>query len=735
MACILLMIESREDRRIFREHLDAQHAVVEAAPDAALDEPFDLCILDGLTLQRIRERIDLRRVQEAPRFLPFLLVTARDDVARTPDDLWQRIDDILVSPIDGRELTNRVRVLLRAREASEQLDAERQTLQESESLFRSLAENANAIVGIIQGTHFVYANPYLSSLSGYSRDELLTMPIGDFVVPEYRDLVVQNAARRQAGDTSLPTRYDFAILTKDGRERMLDYTAALTSYHGRPAIVGIAYDITERKRAEIALRDSEARYYAFSEASTEGIAIHDQGIILEVNKVIAEHLGYTQEEMVGQSLLKYVAPESHPEVIRHMQAGDPGPYEATSLHRDGTKTIGEMRARNFVYHNREIRMVAMRDITEQKRAEAERERLLAQVQRQTAELEATIFGITDGLIVYNQQGDIVRMNDPARKLFGFTEAAYRESFAVRWARRHVTTQEGESIPTGELPTFRALQGERVQGVLLKVTSPSTGQTRALSVSAGPIFTPDGQVRGAVTIYTDITALQHLQEQQKALLQMVSHDLRAPLSIIKGHTQVVVDLLDNQHLNGMLQQSMTAIDRGVDRMNAMIQDLVDVTRWEGGQLELKRETIDVPWYIDDLLQRIGTAMEISRIQVELQDNLPPISADYAGLERILINLLSNALKYSDPGTPIRMQAWQENDEVLFTVADQGRGIPPEDQPHLFERFYRAAGTRKAEGIGLGLYITRVLVEAHGGRIWFESEVGKGSTFYFTLPAAQ
>ena len=122
---------------------------------------------------------------------------------------------------------------------------------------------------------------------------------------------------------------------------------------------------------------------------------------------------------------------------------------------------------------------------------------------------------------------------------------------------------------------------------------------------------------------------------------------------------------------MIQQSLAAIDRGVNRMNVMIQDLVDVTRWEGGQLELKREAVDLPRYLDDLLQRVSTALETPRIQVEMPADLPPVSADYARLERILVNLLSNALKYSDPGTPVRLRARQEEGQVVVAVSDQGR----------------------------------------------------------------
>jgi signal transduction histidine kinase len=247
---------------------------------------------------------------------------------------------------------------------------------------------------------------------------------------------------------------------------------------------------------------------------------------------------------------------------------------------------------------------------------------------------------------------------------------------------------------------------------------------------------DGQVVGAITTFTDVTSLHALQEQQQVLMQMVSHDLRAPLAIIKGYAQLLIGMVADTVENAGIRQGLATIDRGVNRMDVMIQDLVDVTRWEGGQLELRREPVALSSYLNDLLQRISLTMDTTRIRVEVPPELPRVSADYARLERVVVNLLSNALKYSEAGTPVTLRAWQEKAMVVVAVADQGQGIDPADQPHLFERFYRARRTeRRPEGIGLGLYITRVLVEAHGGYVWVESEPGRGSTFYFTLPIAE
>jgi PAS domain S-box-containing protein len=373
------------------------------------------------------------------------------------------------------------------------------------------------------------------------------------------------------------------------------------------------------------------------------------------------------------------------------------------------------------------------DIEDRIRAEQERERLLSESQRWAAEMDASLNAIPDGLVIYGAGGEIVRMNPAADRMLGFTNKERHATIPERWASRFAFTPDGQPLSLEAIPATIAQQGNEVHGQIIYFSLPD-GRQLWVSVSAGPVRLPNGRQIGEVVTYTDITQLHALQEQQKALLQMVSHDLRAPLTMIKGHAQLVVSLIEEKGFDGMLLESSAAIDRGVDRMDAMIQDLVDVTRWEGGQLELKREAVDFPRYLADLIQRMSTAIEASRIQVEMPADLPPVSADDARLERILTNLLSNALKYSDPGTPVHLRAWQEDGKVVVTVSDQGAGIPPEDLPHLFERFYRVKGARKAEGIGLGLYITRVLVEAQGGRVWVESEVGKGSTFTFTLPLA-
>jgi two-component system phosphate regulon sensor histidine kinase PhoR len=238
--------------------------------------------------------------------------------------------------------------------------------------------------------------------------------------------------------------------------------------------------------------------------------------------------------------------------------------------------------------------------------------------------------------------------------------------------------------------------------------------------------------GAVLNFADITAFNALHAQLQMFVHMVSHDLRTPLTIISGHAEMVEGRQQELGINGEMLASLQAIRRGVKQMASMIQDLTDMARSEGSQLQLTREPILLASFLSDLLQRSAVALTVGRVHLKLPAALPPVLADYNRLERIIVNLLSNALKYSEPNSSVFVSARLTDDMVEVSMKDQGRGIDPKDVPHLFERFYRAQGARRAEGIGLGLYITKILVEAQGGRIWVESEVGKGSTFSFTLP---
>lgn len=372
-------------------------------------------------------------------------------------------------------------------------------------------------------------------------------------------------------------------------------------------------------------------------------------------------------------------------------------------------------------------VVTFTDITHHRQLEEERERLFA-------ELESTIAAIADGIIVYDTTGQVIRVNPTANALLGVRNEQTAGPVAEQIVFPLSATPGEATVPEEVLPVWQALRGDTVRGLTGLLRAPA-GRERWFSISAAPIRTAQGRIIGAILSLTDFTALHELQQRQEDFLRIVSHDLRNPLTIIQGHTQLLAGALEDAGLNGNMRASVDAIQRSTHRMNVMIQDLVDVTRLESGQLPLATQPVDLKDYLTNLLSRTEPMIDYARIRLDLPADMPAVTADYNRLERIVINLLSNALKYSTPGTPVIVHAQHEDGMVRVSITDEGPGISPEDLPKLFQRYYRTPGAQTTgEGIGLGLYITKLLVEAHGGRVWVESDVGQGSTFSFTLPVA-
>jgi signal transduction histidine kinase len=212
--------------------------------------------------------------------------------------------------------------------------------------------------------------------------------------------------------------------------------------------------------------------------------------------------------------------------------------------------------------------------------------------------------------------------------------------------------------------------------------------------------------------------------------MLSHDLRTPLMVLMNQAF----LLKRSAATPEALRSAEFVSTSARRIAAMIDDLADAMHLEEGHLSLTKRAVDFAEFARELKDRLGDALPVERVHVDPAPGLPPVEADPDRLERIIVNLLANALKYAPGPSPVHLRASPRGGEVLISVRDEGPGIAPEDLPHIFERFYRSDSVRGVDGLGLGLYICRKLVDAHGGRIWVESSRGGGSEFHVALPAA-
>lgn len=368
------------------------------------------------------------------------------------------------------------------------------------------------------------------------------------------------------------------------------------------------------------------------------------------------------------------------------------------------------------------------------REAAEHERALREeLQVSQERLAHVIEMIPSGITIVDRNGRITLANASAEQILGLTrnEITERTFNDPRWK---ITTEDGEPFPEDRLPFVQVMRtGETVFGVVHAIERPD-GRRTILSINAAPLHDPSGVIVGMVASLTDITERRQVERLREEFVSLISHDLRGPLTPLVGMADWLRRALDNKGLESEAHGA-DMILTNAKRMNSMIQDLVDSVRLESGQVELHKGMRDLLQLIRNIVERVGSLEERRRIRVEAPEWVPPVAIDADRLERVVVNLVTNALRYSPPETPVVVRVGCTRDRAIVSVSDQGVGVPPEDLPHIFDRFYRARTGKKAEeGLGLGLYIARLLVEAHGGRIWCESEVGKGSTFSFSIPIA-
>jgi len=230
--------------------------------------------------------------------------------------------------------------------------------------------------------------------------------------------------------------------------------------------------------------------------------------------------------------------------------------------------------------------------------------------------------------------------------------------------------------------------------------------------------------------------EELDRLKGNLLSTVSHELRTPLAIIKGYSTMLVDY-DRKLKTREKQEYLRSIDAATDRLTELVDHLLDLSRLEAGLLILKKKPSSILNLIQEAVSEANLRVPAHKITAEVREALPTVEVDTRRIRQVLDNLIDNAIKYSGEGTRVVVESGYLNSEVWVSVADQGVGIPAEDLERVFDRMYRIKQrlSPDAGGLGLGLTICRRLVEVHGGRIWVESELGKGSTFYFTLPCKQ
>jgi signal transduction histidine kinase len=293
---------------------------------------------------------------------------------------------------------------------------------------------------------------------------------------------------------------------------------------------------------------------------------------------------------------------------------------------------------------------------------------------------------------------------------------------------------GESLRVEELALARAYQrGETVRDVAREALRPD-GARVSLLIHAAPVYASDGKVIGASAIVQDVTARKELERLREEWSSVIAHDLRQPVTVVGLGARAIAAAHEGP-LSPREAEALGRISRAADRLDRMIRDLVDASRLEAHRMTLERRAVPLAGLVREVLDRHQDVLGDQPVRVVASAD-PAVWVDPDRVEQVLVNLLANAVRYGEPGAEIRVDVEAVGDEAEIAVTNRGRGIAAEELPRLFERSARGeeGARRRKEGLGLGLYICKGLVEAHGGRIWAESVPGDTTTFHVRLPRA-
>ena len=870
--------------------------------------------------------------------------------------------------------------LVLATDITERKQAEK-ALRESEELFRSLAETVSAAIYIYRDSRYIYLNPAAEMLSGYTDDELMGMEVWDIVHPAFRGPMKERSALRQLGEI-VPPRSEIKIVTKHGETRWLDITASLIQFKGQPAVLATAFDITdrkgwedalreseekyrtilesiqegyyevdlsgsftfindslcrivgsererliglnnrdytdaetarrlyaafnhvfrsgepleefqyqivtrdgvqkfletsillrrdqdgkvsgfrgtvrdisERKQAEQALRESEARYKTLFEAATDAIMILDTegsraGRIVAANRAAAETTGYTVDELLNLNIADLRVPEQCERVSRDMESvldGSTMTVEISRRRKDGSTFPVEVNASLVSLGDKHYILVFARDLTQRKQMEKEatmlahtvrsiqecvsitdtenhvlfvndafvrtygleRDELLGKkltdlvrvkseradtidelpgfdpgqpwegelfnrrkdgtvfpinlcvspirddsgqtialagiaqditerkkIEKEVSMLAQAIRSIQEAVVVTDPDGYINFVNDAAVEMYGYESD---EAIGKHVSVLHSARNSAEFVDK----VVSSARDARWEGEML--SRRKDGTEFPIHLSASDIQDENGQCVALIGVSQDITerrrSIEELQRAKEAaeaasrakseFLANMSHEIRTPMNGIVGMTELALDT----ELTGEQREYLKLVKLSSDSLLRVINDILDFSKIEAGKLELDHEEFSLQDNVDEVMKALGVRADQKGLELAyyLRPGVPDfVVGDVGRLRQILVNLVGNAIKFTEAGeviVRIEIESQTEDQVVLhFCVRDTGIGVPIEKQAIIFESFTQADGstTRKYGGTGLGLAISAQLVRAMNGRMWVESPSKCGSS---------
>jgi PAS domain S-box-containing protein len=356
-------------------------------------------------------------------------------------------------------------------------------------------------------------------------------------------------------------------------------------------------------------------------------------------------------------------------------------------------------------------------------------RLYQQLAHEKRRLDAIIQNSADGVMILDTQCRIRVFNHALEEMTGWAadEALGQPCSRVLALR----DRQGKDICEAQCPLLQT-ESEEPPYVEGDIKRPD-GSVVTAGITYSPLYDKEGHLVSVIANVRDITRFREAEEMKSTFVSVISHELKSPVSIIKGYADTL-RREDAQWDTDTLRQGLAVIAEESDRLNRLIDNLLDASRLQASTFKLELSYVQVDKLAEKVMEEFRVQSTEHMFTLDFPADFPAVQGDTERLRQVLANLLSNAIKYSPRGGLIRTGGWADDDWIYVYVADEGIGIPQSEQEHIFERFYRVESplSRRTEGTGLGLYLCKEVIEAHGGKIWVQSEPGKGAKFIFKLP---
>jgi len=594
-------------------------------------------------------------------------------------------------------------------------------LAESESRLRMAIETAtlgtwdyNPITGAL------FWSDECRDIYGLAPDQNISfMDFADHIYAADRVRVLDDikAAMYPAGDGHYKITYRI-VRFDNGETRWIKAQGSVSfDVNGQAKrFIGTVLDITESKLSQEKIARSEKffRSIAVNIPNSVVIVIDTEHRYLLVEGDLMDKMGYNRSDYEGKHPTEIGQTERY-NAAKHlydrMMAG-----EKFSVERKGA--TGE----DYIVHmiplkndlgEVEAGLIIALDITEIKLAE-----------EKSAKLGAIVESSDDAIISKTLESVITSWNDAAQRMFGYTGGEIIGETIYKLIPPDRQDEEPRILD-------RLKRGERVEHFETKRLTKS-GRLLDVSLTISPVKDKQGNIIGLSKIARDITEKKQEEQRKNDFIGMVSHELKTPLTSLNGIIQVANAKLKNSE-DAFLASAMHKANIQVKRMTSMINGFLNVSRLEGGRMPLEKETFDLAELLKEIVDETQLVVNTHRISLN-GSGRALLNADRERVGSVITNLVNNAVKYSPKGKTIEIDYRVNEKTVTVSVKDEGMGIKPADLQRIFDRYYRVetTDTRNISGFGIGLYLSAEIIERHNGKIWAESEIGKGSVFYFELP---